>query len=326
MRVDELRDELGSMVEADDASADAASAVRMGRARVVKRRGLAVVSVAAIALVVAVFVSRPTGDKNVISTPPPPATTLPTYASSLPVAPFTPTITATSADEAWICADPMLHTADGAATWQKVNWRADAYGTAKDLRACAAVPTDAWVVAQRGNYATVALVQGGSDIGAGSAIGIPHLPDDATITQATFVDRNTGWILARTPGDGPNHGFLYRSTEGGIRFSLVSGDAPVNGVQFTSATDGWGIGDGTVERTTDGGATWSRVDTGVTVVSGLSLTIVDGRIIVREQAPANVFMISGNDGASWSSRPGPGDHGPGPWLFDAIDQIGRAHV
>ena len=125
-----------------------------------------------------------------------------------------------------------------------------------------------------------------------------------------------GWVLARTPGDGPGHGFLYRTTQGGDGFTLVSSDAPVNGVQFANHTDGWGIGDGELEHTTDGGATWNAVTVPPESRPLLEGVFVDGSRVVTWGGTAVSARGSGNDyspffdistdgGRTWSLRRGP---------------------
>jgi photosystem II stability/assembly factor-like uncharacterized protein len=218
----------------------------------------------------------------------------------------------TSSTEGWVCDSPVRHTADGGQTWQETAYRG--LVRAPTPRACAAAPGgDLWLLIGS-TSATLLPIQGGSDLAV--TIGFPRLPAAAVVTQIAFADDVNGWVLARTPGDGPGHGFLYRTTEGGVRFALVSSDAPVNGVQFADSNNGWGIGDGQLEHTTDGGATWKPVTVPPESRPLLEGVFVDGSRVVTWGGTAVAargagddyspfFDISTDGGRTWSLRRGP---------------------
>jgi photosystem II stability/assembly factor-like uncharacterized protein len=84
-----------------------------------------------------------------------------------------------------------------------------------------------------------------------------------------FLDARTGWVAGQQGG---GHGVLLHTADGGATWSTAPLDAPASDLQtllnldpgavamaFADARHGWIISrDGTMLRTTDGGASWSR--------------------------------------------------------------------
>lgn len=74
-----------------------------------------------------------------------------------------------------------------------------------------------------------------------------------TITRLYFLDSTTGWA-------GTSVGAVYKTTDGGVTWSLAATAAPssVSGLTFTSASNGWLVaGDGKLYKTTNGGSGWT---------------------------------------------------------------------
>lgn len=80
---------------------------------------------------------------------------------------------------------------------------------------------------------------------------------------------NSGSISFANPADGfaafspyhRAHGLLFATSDGGAHWHLVSAAVPAvgTGIEFTSASDGWGIDEsGHLYRTTDAGGRWSQ--------------------------------------------------------------------
>jgi photosystem II stability/assembly factor-like uncharacterized protein len=320
MRIDELRDTLAEMAAEQPATgAGAAAVVARGRRRLFRRR----ISVAALVLAVVgagagFAATRHDARRGVEVGPTPTPSTTPSTSAPATARPTNHAdgngALFTSSTEGWICANPLLHTADGGHTWQS-----GSYGTvASDTHTCAAVPTDAWILAQATDgRLTLLPAQGGPNPAVSSTL--PTLPAGAVVQQLTFVDKNDGWFLAIGDHGAADHGLLYRTTTGSgrMQFTLVSSNAPARGVQFANARDGWGISDSGVSRTADAGSTWHAVAVPmpqpIAAELGLILdhiTVHGSTIVVQGENPSGnlsgaFFIVSDDGGATWEERGGP---------------------
>ncbi len=345
MRVDDLREMLAEMAAEQPApGSGATSVVARGQRRLRRRRiSAAVLVLAIVGAGAGIAANRHDSRRGVEVGPIPSPSTAPrssttpatsTPATSGPVTapgPTTPTrvtgasrIIFTSATEGWICADPVLHTADGGHTWQAASWEQGAVATQPGFRStaatftCAAVPTDAYMVVQSPDGAALVVpVQGGSD--PTGPIVLPDLPADAIVTQVDFVDRDHGWILASAAHGSTGEGLLYRTTTATGPFDprLVSSAAPVGGIAFTDAQHGWGIAGAHVERTTDGGATWQTAEVPTPLPSAPELGIVLEHVVARGSTivlegnnPSGTlsrtfFLVSADGGTTWTEHSGP---------------------
>ena len=162
--------------------------------------------------------------------------------------------------------------------------------------------------------------------------GLPSsfLPDDANPTTPTFSSGEDGSILSST---GPrNRSGLFRTSDGGAHWFFVA-PAPFQGpVTFTSQTDGWGISapvfsnlgpvktpGGVLYHSTDGGATWHRVQVprvsiyprarvtfGLPTFFGSKDGIVAGRVYDTRTGAEPVVIYSTDDGGStWHGHVAP---------------------
>jgi photosystem II stability/assembly factor-like uncharacterized protein len=99
-------------------------------------------------------------------------------------------------------------------------------------------------------------------------------PPDLTetgYTVETFVfDRNHVWVQKPDFNNFPNNGLLYRTTDGGLTWTISSTPFSGGDLNFTDVNNGWmladlGVGAGSnavaVFQTTDGGATWNQTYT-----------------------------------------------------------------
>jgi len=326
MRADEFRRRLAEIAsEPVVPAADAATIVQRGNRRR-RRRALAGVVVLAIVAVGGDLVASARHGRSVVVSPSPTTEVRP----QPPVGAAATSIIFTSASEGWVCADPLLHTADGGRTWQAQSYARLAAGT----HTCAAVPTDAWIVVQSpGGRVTILPAQGGANIAV--TIGFPSLPVGAVIAQTTFIDRTHGWVLAAAAHGTTGQGLLYRTTTGTgpVDFALVSSAAPVGGVQFANPNDGWGTDGSTLQRTTDAGATWRavKVPTPPPVARELGVhldrVVVHGStIVVAGDNPSGgfsraFFLASTDAGGTWTERNGPpaGFGTTEPRMFEAVD-------
>lgn len=96
-------------------------------------------------------------------------------------------------------------------------------------------------------------------------------PPDVTetgYTVKTFIlDRDAAWVQKPDFNNFPNNGLLYRTTDGGITWTISSTPFSSGDLSFTDINNGWmladlGVGAGSnavaVFQTTDGGATWTQ--------------------------------------------------------------------
>lgn len=96
-------------------------------------------------------------------------------------------------------------------------------------------------------------------------------PPDVTetgYTVETFVlDRDHAWVQKPDFNNFPNNGLLYRTTDGGLTWTISSTPFSGGDLNFTDVNNGWmladlGVGAGSnavaVFQTTDGGATWTQ--------------------------------------------------------------------
>ncbi len=317
MRIDELRRELADIVNAGAGSeGDASAAMLAGRRRLALRRFVAASAACLVAAAVFVVIGVTRNDdkrQGVVVTPSVPTVpvTIPATApGSSAVAPVPPPplrpnrIIFTSSDEGWICGDALFHTADGGGTWQAVAYRQQPETDASHV--CGAAGHDAWVL----SGSVVVPVQGGSDTCCAGEFG--PLPANTSISQVMFVDTSHGWVLAGPNGEG--RGTLYRTTNG-IGFTVVTSDAPTGPIEFADANNGWGIGAGNLERTTDGGATWQPEGYGVPLTSDapsfLTDIDVEGSTVVVAGGVTGgnlyqpFFDVTVNGGRKWEVRSDP---------------------
>jgi photosystem II stability/assembly factor-like uncharacterized protein len=157
------------------------------------------------------------------------------------------------------------------------------------------------------------------------------LPGDANPTAPpAFLNANDGWIVAIL-GVG-NRGGLFRTRDGGARWSFVARTPFQGSVVFASETDAWGISAptwtnaGTVKKdggvlyhTTDGGVTWRQVQ--LPPISNYSPThatfglprffnpldgVIAGRLYDTGTAAQPVVVYSTNDGGlTWKGHLAP---------------------
>jgi photosystem II stability/assembly factor-like uncharacterized protein len=174
------------------------------------------------------------------------------------------------------------------------------------------------------SWRTTPLVPGPS--GAPSSF----LPGDANPATPAFSSADDGWILA---GLGPrDRGGLFRTRDGGARWSFVAATPFQGSVVFTSQTGGWGISaptwtnagtvktaGGALYHSTDGGVTWRRVQLpaistyrrarvtfGLPTFFGSSDGVLAGRLYDTRTGGEPVVVYTTHDGgATWHGRLAP---------------------
>jgi len=155
----------------------------------------------------------------------------------------------------------FLHSTD-----RGVTWTANRVGPPMGFRALTfADANNAWAVGQPSDgwdYSDRALMYHSADGGATWAEVPVSLAEDAPLGDVVFTDSHDGWVVGR-------YGTILHTSDGGANWALQDVPAEVSSMDFmkatfSSATDGWAIGDGggtstCILRTTDGGATWDAV-------------------------------------------------------------------
>jgi photosystem II stability/assembly factor-like uncharacterized protein len=285
-------------------------------------------AVAAVVLIVLAFGPR--------SHSSPSPATRPT-ATTVPVSTFDNQPAFLSANEGWLCHDPLEYTTDRGVTWRRIGLGAPGLVTTE---LCAfAAGGDAWVAmpAQPPNLTpSVARVVAGAHPTV-TAVALPGAESNASFESISFADPLHGWVLT-TVLDGKSNpaSALYGTTDGGVHWRRIATTVPVTyGLRFTSPTTGWGLTLTTLERTDDAGLTWRTVPTASTptVRNNLrgefrSVSVFGHRIVVAGILPTGrlqeLFVeVSNDDGAHWSlqlvASKVAAPPFANPWEFVAVD-------
>jgi photosystem II stability/assembly factor-like uncharacterized protein len=84
--------------------------------------------------------------------------------------------------------------------------------------------------------------------------------------DCSFVSRRVGWLLAHTLAANPDSSFLYGTTDGGLTWKRLRASAIASvpyashrfsAIHFVDEMNGWVVGKGMIDHTSDGGKTWS---------------------------------------------------------------------
>lgn len=166
----------------------------------------------------------------------------------------------------------IFHTADGGATWQPQLsiMSGEVVGVdALDASTAWAISDDTSGWNAGANVSIQHTTDGGADWS------VQSVPGNTALSSVDFRDASNGWAAGGAWGDLDYPlGAMFASTNGGTTWKqerLPKGAPAITGLQFVSATEGWAVGlayddstataeTGWVLHTTDGGATWSRVD------------------------------------------------------------------
>src|SRR5215212_11434722 len=153
-------------------------------------------------------------------------------------------------------------------------------------------------------------------------------PPDVTETGSTIeifiLDNQHAWMQKPDFNNFPNNGLLYRTTDGGLTWTISSTPFSAGDLSFTDVANGWmladlGVGAGSnavaVFQTSDGGATWTQTytndpnlpDAGDSLpLSGLKSDLVPLDIQTAWVAgviysPGTIYLFRTDDrGRSWS--------------------------
>ena len=312
-----------------------------GRRRIMQRRvaltGVAATLVAAVAIVG--IASRDGRDVQQVTSVPTTSSPSPVTSTTTPAPPAQPVnipIAVASANDAWLCGEPLQHTSDGGASWKYRDVPRHAPARPGDLYPlCAATPGgNVWLLTESrdpGQPEIISFESGRPP----RVFRFPRLAANKTIVDFTFADAQHGWALSNTING--TAGDLYATTDGGSTWSIVQRDAAVSsGLHFTNGTDGWASAkhlETSLLHTTDGGRTWQPVPVPTPKVvpglpSGVDVGAVtpDAVIAIGSAPTGNLtqlfFDVSTDGGNTWTMRTGPTNRTFGttePRAFSAID-------
>jgi photosystem II stability/assembly factor-like uncharacterized protein len=209
----------------------------------------------------------------------------------------------------------FLHSADGGITWT-----ANRLGPPMGFNAIAFADADnAWAVGQPSDgwdYMDRALMYHSADGGATWTEAPVSLAANAPLGDIAFADPDQGWAVGR-------YGTILHTSDGGANWTLQHVPAEVSSMDFlkatfTSADDGWAVGDRSgnstaIVRTTDGGSTWH-----VVYNESVSLWTVAARDAHHAWAAGEDLEVytTGDDGVTWDQADTPAPEG-----FESISDI-----
>lgn len=120
------------------------------------------------------------------------------------------------------------------------------------------------------------------------------------INDIDFVDPLHGWLVGKTYGH--ERPLIYRTTDGGVTWVAQSpagiSSGVLSSVDFIDRLRGFAVGPTVALSTTDGGATWTRMNLAATDLQAV-LVIADGLLAVGF---GGVVHHSADFGLSWSER------------------------
>lgn len=98
----------------------------------------------------------------------------------------------------------------------------------------------------------------------------PDIVEPENTVETFILDRDHAWVQKPDFNNFPNNGLLYRTTDGGLNWTISSTPFSGGDLNFVDVNNGWmladlGVGAGSnavaVFRTSDGGATWTQTYT-----------------------------------------------------------------
>lgn len=188
----------------------------------------------------------------------------------------------------------ILHTDDGGAVWAQQQSPVPFYL----MEVLFVSPRCGWIVTEQTHILHT--------IDGGRSWQVQFRDRDFILKAISFADPRTGWAVGE-------YGHIYHTTDGGSTWKQQAGSYRVTedtgqidggytlfDVTAVDAKTAWAVGlDGQVLRTVDGGATWSRIVTGVPATPLFSVASDrKGTIVI---AGKGVLLLSGDGGETWRS-------------------------
>lgn len=207
----------------------------------------------------------------------------------------------------------ILHTSDGGETWTKQESPVNYF----NMDVFFLNPEKGFITSERTHI--LATTDGGKTWEVGFE------DEDYILKSISFCDERNGWAVGE-------FGHTYHTSDGGETWEkeagyyemdwetgFIRGDNFLFDVVAVSPQEAWAVGIlGTVKRTTDGGKTWEKVDTGIPKVQLYTIT-----------ADRKGELVICGRGVSWASTDGGKTWGPAAfeptieygWIYD-VESIG----
>ncbi|HZV12849.1 MAG TPA: YCF48-related protein, partial [Candidatus Kapabacteria bacterium] len=138
------------------------------------------------------------------------------------------------------------------------------------------------------------------------------------IQNIYFKDNSTGWALSSGPASGGGYvSSLWHTNDGGQTFidtgsyASIGGSNQLHGIRFdNTGSIGWAVGDaGDIRKSTDGGAHWKELASGVTNGPTLSISFFDDTAgVVCAQNGRGFNYATTDGGATWTRTFGVGEN------------------
>ncbi|MBT8339997.1 MAG: hypothetical protein HKP58_10395 [Desulfatitalea sp.] len=188
----------------------------------------------------------------------------------------------------------IIHTADGGNTWKQqkspVSFRL--------MKVYFVTPLKGWIVSERTHIL--------STIDGGRTWHIQFADDDFILKSISFCDALNGWAVGE-------YGYIYHTENGGTNWrkqaghfgfspesGAVVGDPFLFDVAAIDPQTAWAVGiDGHVIKTSDGGKTWEKIETGASRTQ--FFCVASNQVGTISIGGKGTFLISTDNGTSWNN-------------------------
>jgi photosystem II stability/assembly factor-like uncharacterized protein len=143
----------------------------------------------------------------------------------------------------------------------------------------------------------------------------PDVKETGSTVSTFILDKDHAWVQKPDFNNFPNNGLLYRTSDGGLTWTVSSTPFSGGDLSFIDANDGWmladlGVGAGSnavaVFQTTDGGATWTQTYTNEPNSPGagnsLPLGGIKGGLVPRNMQTAWIYGVTYSSGTAYLYR------------------------
>ncbi len=157
----------------------------------------------------------------------------------------------------------------------------------------------------------------------------PDVKETGSTVSTFILDKDHAWVQKPDFNNYPNNGLLYRTTDGGLTWTISSTPFSGGDMNFIDVNNGWmladlGVGAGSnavaVFQTTDGGATWTQtyINEPNSPGAGDSLPLggIKGGLVPRNMQTAWVYGVTYSSGTAYLYRTDDSGH---TWSLIKLD-------